>query len=157
MRNLRKILVFSSLMFVGSLAYAGLSQSSGAYLEGNLGFGPGSHLMGDANLGYKICDFFGIEGGFAGFGKINHQDNNYFFDAAAKGIMPFGNGFELFGKLGMAHAHSEGDSNPVLFGGVGLGYAFTPNLSGTIQGFTTTQSGNVPSMYAGTVGLTYIF
>jgi hypothetical protein len=157
MRNLRKIVVFSGLMFMGSLAHAGLAQSSGAYLEGNIGFGPSSHFMGDANLGYKICDFFAVEGGFADFGKIDHHGNNYFFDAAAKGIMPFGNGFELFGKLGMAHANSGDDSNPVLFGGVGVGYAFTPNLSGTVQGFTTTQSGGVPSMYAGTVGLTYIF
>ena len=92
------------------------------------------------------------------FSKIKYNDNNYFFDAALKGIFPISNkGFSVFGKAGMAEAHSVDTYKPVVYLDVGLGYDFTPKLEGTVQAFTTTESDIVPAMYAGTIGLTFLF
>lgn len=156
-KNFLKPVVILSTIGLSSLAHAGLAQSSGGYAEGNLGLGPASKFMGDVNLGYKFNDFFAIEGGFAKFSEIKSSSDNYFFDGAIKGMMPFGNGFELFGKLGMAEAYAYDQNKPVIYIDAGLGYALTPNWSATLQGFTTTENSDVPSMYAGTIGLTYIF
>lgn len=146
MKMLKKwVLLFGCLALISSAStFAALSQSSGAYVEGNLGTATKADWAGTLNFGYKFNINAGLELGYA------HLREN-FVDMAAKAIMPFSNGFELFAKLGPAL--QDFDINKIRFyGGVGGGYSFTPNLSGTLQGIAFT-SGD----YAATAGLTYIF
>jgi hypothetical protein len=154
---MRKLILCICLFFISSRVFAALAESYGFYVEGNVGLGPDQHITGNANAGYKINDYFGIEAGYALFSKIKCKDSNYFFDAALKGILPFDSGFSVFGKAGMAEAHSVDTYKPAVYLGIGLGYDFTPKLEGTVQIFTTTENDIVPAMYAGTIGLTFLF
>jgi hypothetical protein len=133
-------------LFYSVSSSAALVQSSGYYLEGNVGFGTDGNAAGIVNTGYKFFDNFALE---AGFGLMP----NGYFDLAAVGIIPFTNGFEIFGKIGGA----LNDYNPAIFGGLGICYAFTSNFVGSVQGVIVSASSDDDEMYAATVGVSYIF
>lgn len=97
--------------------------------------------------------------------EIKGKDN-YFAYLAAKGILPFSNGLNLFAKAGGAWVHHKiedvfGDSQSyskiAFLGGVGIGYNITKSVSVALQGLLTTKSGDVPANYLGLVNLTYHF
>jgi hypothetical protein len=151
---LKKIaIVCCSLFFICSApAFAALAKSSGPYVEGSLGADThAANLAGSANVGYKINDYFAIEGGGTMY------DDGYFLDLAVKGIFPFSNGFNIFGKFGGAEAHGHGDFEPVVYFGAGVGYSFTPNLSLALQWNTTTANNGVEAPNLIFVGLNYSF
>ena len=152
-----KILLLIAAFGVSSLAIAETPPVSGFYATVNTGFGPDFRIMGDVDLGYKINNFFATEVGAAAFSTIGGRGDNYLFDAAAKGIMPLSNGLDLFAKLGLAEAHTVGQYRAVLYTAAGIGYDFTTNVTVTLQGMLTNKSDDVPSMRAGTIGLTYYF
>jgi len=136
------IAIFLSFLFlvVNMPAFAALSKSSGYYAEGNVGVRDHRETALTGNVGYKLNSNFGIEGGIAVLAKT-------YFDIAAKAIMPLDRGFEVFGKAGVTQ-------HVYFYGGLGLGYVFTPNISATAQGIVIAHDSG---KYAGTLGLTYIF
>jgi hypothetical protein len=129
-----------SILTITSPSYAALTKSSGLYVDGNFGFRNGAEVAATFDAGYKFNNNLGVEGG------VDFLSSTY-IDVAAKGIIPFDNGFELFAKLG-------GTFDLHLFGGLGVGYAFTPNLSATLQGIVVSDDS---TPYALTLGLGYIF
>ncbi|KPJ67524.1 MAG: hypothetical protein AMJ43_04555 [Coxiella sp. DG_40] len=134
--------IFLSFLFliVNLSAFAALSKSSGYYAEGNVGIRDHQETALIGNVGYKLNNNFGIEGGVAFLAKI-------YFDIAAKAILPLDRGFEAFGKAGITQ-------HVYFYGGLGLGYVFTPNISVTAQGILIAHDSG---KYAATLGLTYIF
>ena len=136
------ITIFLSFLFliVNTSAFAALSKSSGYYAEGNVGVRDHQETAIIGNVGYKLNSNFGVEGGIAFLAKT-------YFDVAAKAIMPLNHGLEAFGKAGVTQ-------HVYFYGGLGLGYVFTPNISATAQGILIAHDSG---KYAGTLGLTYIF
>jgi hypothetical protein len=140
---LKKIIIFSAgilYLILSNCTYAAMPKSSGAYVEGNVGVRNDQKVAFIANGGYKFNKNFAVEGGLNLLGKT-------YFDAAAKVIMPFNNGFDIFGKAGITNTID-------FYGAVGIGYNFTPNVAVTAQGILITDKEN---KYAGTLGLTYMF
>jgi hypothetical protein len=134
--------IFLSFLFLmlSTSVFAALSESSGYYAEGNVGVRDHQETAIIGSVGYKLNNNFGIEAGVALLSKT-------YFDIAAKAILPLDRGFEVFGKAGVTqHAY--------FYGGLGLGYVFTPNISATAQGILIAHDAG---KYAGTLGLTYIF
>ena len=133
-------------------------------------------LAGNANLGYQFNKYLGLEAGFAMYSKSKADGkdlatNNYAFDLAAKGIIPLGSGFDAFAKLGAAMVHTKWASTidgqavpdggksytePTAYFAAGFDYALTQHFLATLQGTATTNGSHVPSMFAGTVGVTCI-
>lgn len=150
------IALFALLLSTCSTSiFAALAKSSGGYVEGNIGADVDFNMAGSANIGYRINDYFAIEGGGAIYSGDN--DNDYLFDLAVKGIYPFPNGFDIFAKFGGAEAHGHGDFESVVYYGAGAGYAFTPNLSIELQWNTTTSNNGVEAPNLFFVGLNYMF
>lgn len=186
---LKKVLVLM-LAGVGALAVSGASfgvvaQTAGFYVDGNVGWGKvaprdigvtvrGTNAAGNVALGYKINAYLGLEIGGGLYSDVNSDSgkintNNNFLDAAVKVIVPFGNSFDMFGKLGVAKVHTKwgatGDdrsgttyNRPAAIGAIGVGYWFTPNFGVDLQGLGAMPNTNkTPSMYAVSVGLTFVF
>lgn len=176
---MKKCLLFA---LTGVLSFSVVAEAnvSGCYAEGHLGYGEVNEtvkgfstdndgLMGGVNLGYRVNRNFAVEAGYALFPDVKTDyftasKENYYFDLAAKGIMPIGNGFDLFAKLGCAMAHTkwgdmvggERESKIVAFGGVGASYAIKPSIALVVQGTTTTKSrDDVPAMLAASMGLNF--
>lgn len=182
-----KLFLLGILCLTLIAVHAALPESSGMYFEGNAGIGALDTAfsfkslfssttqykpMGNVNVGYKFTDKFAFEAGFTWFPNVTIGDffyrNNYMLDAAVKGIYPFDNGFDVFAKIGIGIMHSktgisgndifdEDNTETVGFFAFGTGYAFTPNVSGTLQLISTPFGNDVPSMLALAVGITYIF
>jgi opacity protein-like surface antigen len=132
------LIIFSA--FLTTSVFAALPKSSGIYAEGNLGIRNNSNIAFTANAGYKFNNNISFEAGVASLAKT-------YYVAAAKLIMPFNNGFSIFGKAGITQKIN-------FYGGAGVSYAFTPNWSSSIQGiYINDASGK----YAATFGLTYLF
>lgn len=140
---LKKIIILSSgiiYLILSNSTFAAMPKSSGAYVEGNMGVREHKKVVFIANGGYKFNKNLAIEGGLNFFAKT-------YFDAAAKLILPFNNGFDIFGKAGITNTID-------FYGGLGVGYNFTPNIAVTAQGIVITDDGG---KYAATLGLTYMF
>lgn len=161
--------------------------ASAWYVEGNVGYGKvnsdldywSTDNTGTAeslNIGYEFNQNFALEAGFANFsdtsadylGDLNTE--NYYFDVAAKGILPLAKGFQLFGKLGIAEAHTKwanyiygdtqgnGYTRTVGLVGGGVSYNVTDHFAITAQYVTTSKSGDeVPEMEMTSIGLAYKF
>lgn len=152
---------------------------SGVYLGTDIGYGkvkqkvsgPGktknAGFAYDLTAGYLFNKNVGVEAGYTRFrsvranGAITSKNNNV-VDLAAKGIIPFDNGMNAFGKLGVARVstHPVGglQHKKVLpYLAVGTGYAVTRNVDLDVQLAGTPKSGKVPAMYAATTGLVYTF
>ena len=188
---LKKIALVGTAGFIAFLmsgiTFADMSQSSGVYAEGNLGWGrvaeepAGSTKTENTgvglnmSIGYKFNPTIAVEAGVyryptEDFGN-SEGSSNYAGIAAIKGAIPFDNGFEAFAKVGGAivshNLKGKNGGNPAGAGdytggaillGAGLGYAFTPNWEGTVQGnVLASADDNIPTMQMLTIGLTYFF
>ncbi|MCW5588750.1 MAG: porin family protein [Legionellales bacterium] len=168
-----------SVVFAAT-AFAAELPSNGVYVEGNLGYGKVNEkvlgatkqknhgLAGSVNAGYLFNQNVGVEVGYTryknqDFGPGVKGDQNYSMDAALKGILPVGQGFSVFGKVGVASVHHRISGvttagtfhRAALLVGAGVGYQLTNNLGISAQVNATTKNDQVPAMYLGTVGLTY--
>jgi hypothetical protein len=153
---LKKVVAVTlALFFFNSASFAALAQSSGPYVDVNVGSDIDFNLSGSADVGYKVNDFFAIEGGGATYSSSN--GSNYLFDLAAKAILPFASGANIFAKFGGAYVHGHGSFEPVVYYGAGVGYSFTPNLSGVLQWNTTAENDGVGAPNLFYIGLNYNF
>lgn len=152
---LKKLSIVCFALLFSTSIFAALAKSSGVYVEGNVGANTDFDLAGSANVGYKINDYFAIEAGGAMYS--GDDDNDYLFDLAVKGIYPFPNGFNIFAKFGGAEAHGNGNFEAVVYYGAGVGYSFTPNLTGVLQWNTTTSNNGVEAPNLFFAGLNYTF
>lgn len=146
--------VLTLAMLSGLLITTGAQAAGeGAYVGGELGYGNIYQPKASAGLsssgksggiagrifgGYQFSDYFGTELGFTKFSNAtikftqgtltgNGTIKSYAVDAVLKGIVPFQNGFNLFGKLGAAYLDES--SNNVTVTGAG-------GVSGTGSGST---------------------
>jgi hypothetical protein len=159
----------ASLIVLSAAAptYAIMSIPNGWYIEGNAGSShlsgksyPGSAtksgFAGNANVGYKLMPYFGLEAGYSLYASTNIKnsagvkaatDKHYSFDLAGKGIFPVSDtGFEIFAKLGAMRASSTVSVNNDaaaaalgigrnshsaigLYAGLGLQYYVMPELA----------------------------
>ncbi|MDF1653489.1 MAG: outer membrane beta-barrel protein [Coxiellaceae bacterium] len=161
---------------------------AGLYVGGNVGYGKTNETITDsgvelstknkgfvwgADAGYQFTKNWAIEAGYTQMPNVKvdagtAQNQNRIFDIVAKGIYPFNDKFNVFGKLGAAYTHTrttdllinanQSSGAIVPYFGAGVGYNLTQNVSLNVQGFATTKRGNVvPAMYGATAGLQYNF
>lgn len=88
--------------------------SSGAYFDLGLGASKISNLPTGAataniNWGYNFNRGFALEVGWAGMpsGQWGMLDNYNVYDVAAKGTIPLGHTFDIYGRLGLGGAYSS--------------------------------------------------
>jgi hypothetical protein len=107
------------------------------------------------HVGVMFNPFVGVEVGYVKYGNFNevvHKKTQIFgmngVTVDVKGVLPFGNGFNLFGKLGFASLtqtsnvkNSDNIANSGLDLGLGGGFYFTPNAEMTVSYYGTTISG----------------
>lgn len=102
------------------------SSNIGAYVDAQLGSsnssgfnsGVNNAMAGRMDLGYKINQFFGLEGGIVGANQPTAGKELgalQFFDASIKGYLPLGNSIDVHGQLGLAYANVS--SSAVNFNG----------------------------------------
>ena len=126
----------------------------------NIAAEAGVYMMPQAT--YKLT----LDGLTVGKPKVT---NNFIY-AAAKGILPFSNGFNLFGKLGIAGVQQTGNhaaktlmdgfknrTGAAVLLGLGAGYNITKQVSVNVQALGTSKSGKIPANLIGTVGVAYHF
>ncbi len=176
-------------------ASAMMSIPNGWYLEGNAGWShisnktyPGSSsrsgVAGNANLGYKLMPYFGIEAGYSRYadttiknsiGTKAATDQHYAVDLALKGIVPFADsGFEMFAKLGgvrvASNIHinnstaaaglgltSNQHNSTGIYAGLGAAYYLMPELSLVVQWQHAQGSNSTGNFDLYTGGLNFIF
>ena len=97
-----------------------------------------------AFVGYKFHPNFSAEFGYRRLADANFEGVDLKADQIALSVIgayPLGNNFDLYGRLGYnrievdasARGFSSTDSTSRAVYGVGLGYAFTPAISGRIE------------------------
>ena len=133
--------------YTGTSYYSDGSTAASSTQSGAIG------LMG--NVGIMLNQYIGIEAGYVRFGDLSNkirvngsvvEENDNFTGPMlnVKGVFPFGNGFNIFGKLGFssitAHSNLPDFDNRSYSGlnlGLGVGYYFTPNIEGTVEYLST--------------------
>lgn len=137
-----------------------------------------------ANLGYRLSRNFAVEAGYVNLGSYSYQSNaspsgsvSGEFEAegltaAGVGIVPLGNGFSAYGKLGVIGAHTRltksglgtGDATHDSIGllaGLGASYDITPKVAATLEWNHYGGLGNPSTAYGSvntyTVGAKYRF
>ena len=169
-------------LFLSWSAFGALAQPKGVYVEGNIGYGKvkikvpnlstkNTGIAGNLNAGYKFNENFAVEGGAGLFSKVKAAGakaytGNYYFDIAARGIIPLNNGVNLFAKAGLAVVHTDiknwlanngNYTKPTVLLGGGISYYINSHVGVSISGLYLNKVKRVPVMYAGTLGLIYIF
>lgn len=148
----KKIAAAAALLIASSAAFA--ADANTFYAGADLGK---TRIAGDketsygAFAGYNLTQAFAVE---AGYRRLGERDN-YGFKASGdaytlSGIasMPVGESFRVFGRLGVSAVEGKlrsgdfEDSNTTTRAviGAGVGYAFTPKISGRVE-FQKTGSG----------------
>lgn len=185
MKNIIKIAALAAVL-VASSAFA---NTTGIYVGANAGVGKVNESVSingnkkDAkngfaysfDAGYLFNQYVGVELGFNHLNATKFASNvklqdNYSTDVAVKGIYPFSNNqFNVFGKLGVAYAHTKLKATGVFAGqgssssrvvplfAIGAGYNLTQNIGFNVQLQSTTKSGDVPAMSTLTAGVQYTF
>lgn len=178
-----KLTTLAALTLASTISFAALPKSSGAYAEVTAGYanasGTANHkwskiskwLGGTLAVGYKFNMFMGAELDVIHFS--NHQFNNGSesrdnngLALMGKGIMPFSNGANLFGKLGYGHftadlsgaasGNGKQKGNTLLLG-AGTSLYVDQNIGLTVQGLFAAKKGVIPNQYMASIGFTYIF
>ncbi len=173
-----------AIALISTSSFAAVGVDHGVYFGGGLGIGKVNesvqgaiknkrHGFGfNAYAGYQFNKNFALEGDYLNlpnedFGNSIRGRENYALGVAAKGILPFNNGLDIYGKVGIASVHHEFRSpNVALTGtgsfhraamlvGAGADYNLTQNVALTAEFDATTKSGPVPAMTLGTVGLKF--
>ncbi|MEJ7804923.1 MAG: outer membrane beta-barrel protein [Telluria sp.] len=147
----KKIVIASALAMMASASFAQTSPSvyaggqiSSFDLDGYDDRETGAGLF----VGYQFNEMFAIEAGYARLGDSDVRYGNVpvnvkFNQTALSGIatLPLSNGFNVYGRLGYNRVDvkasaggfsSTEDVSGALYG-VGLGYNFTPKISGRIE------------------------
>lgn len=192
-------LVGTSALFLSTAGIAGTYNSrdigpapvntgSGYFISGNIGYGKVKETISNANTdnsgfvynfngGYRFNKNFGLELGYTSLPNVKANGRsvakeNSIIDIAAIGRIPFANGFNVFGKAGLARVHTNyvdtltdtdgkiynGDKVKIApYLGIGAGYAVTQNVELDVQVAGTPKQDTVPAMYAVTGGVAYIF
>ncbi|MBX9866166.1 MAG: outer membrane beta-barrel protein [Burkholderiales bacterium] len=152
-----KKILFAILAISSGLSFA---VDNPVYLDANIGVNTtyGAGLATGANIGYLFNPNLGLEGGIT-YGASNGSNWNsgnsyYMYDAAVKGILPLGDTFALYGKLGIAYNYyascngcSNGfnnGSNTGLLYGVGAQFNLSKSWSLHLEDYSV--SGNNPNM-----------
>ena len=123
------------------------------YVRGNVGpssydigggYGNQNDVMVGAAIGYTFSPNIGVEVGFNDYGKVNFGG----FDASAKSshaslilTAPLNNQFSIYGRAGVAstdrkvsgYGGSASETKTEGLFGIGVGYNFAKNLTGTIE------------------------
>lgn len=176
-------------------ALASPSVPDGWYVEGNLGSSRANNVDYGSNTsanssgfgwnvngGYKFLPYFGAEAGYTQYAQNDVTSSgikvanvsHYSYDLAGRAILPVGDyGFELFGKLGVARAHSHvansasvpgvvvsytgTNNNTCAYFGLGADYNFIPSLAAVVQWNRARASNSIGNLDLYSIGLQYIF
>lgn len=139
---MNKNFIAAAVLAVTSIAAH--AADAGFYIGADVGrtkiddFGKETSVGGFA--GYQFNPYVAVEAGYRDLGTFKFMG----YDAKTKqtavsviGSVPFGNGFSAFGRLGYNKLKVDvkgfsADDNGTL-AGIGLGYAFTANISGRVE------------------------
>lgn len=105
---MKKLLSFF-LVSMSIVAFADDANDSGAYINLNTGWAsmqalPTGGWTGNINAGYNFNKAFAVEGGYNVFASTQYSTASAatnIIDVAAKGILPLGDIFSLYGRLGL--------------------------------------------------------
>ena len=145
-----------SILSLGILAAIASTQAFAAdtnlYVRGNIGqsnydigggYGNKTDAMVGAAIGYTFSPNIGIEAGFNDYGKVNYGGADGSAKTAHVSLIltaPLSNEFSVYGRLGAARTERKvsyfgtvkDDKTEGLFG-IGVGYNFAKNLTGTLE------------------------
>lgn len=104
----------------------------------------GNETSYGAFAGYNLNQNFAVEAGYRRLGEhkgYNFKDRLDQTSLSAIASMPVGESFSVFGRLGVSHLDgkvrfpggSVSDSTNKALAGVGVSYAFAPNVSGRVE------------------------
>ena len=141
----KKIVIASALALIASASFAQTAPSVYAGVDVGTSKGDGDNY-GDREtsaggfVGYNFNENFAIE---AGYRSLYDKDGAKVRQAAFSGlaIMPLSNGFNVYGRLGYNRLSGEVEVGNVTYKdheskvlyGAGVGYAFTPTISGRVE------------------------
>lgn len=198
--RLSRFTAIAAAVLFSSNGFCAINANSGFYLGADLAVyhydrpagaatggisGIFSHIFPDSGLrpyvGFRFNDYLALE---AGYNDIENESRNgnatwgpdrlriYTYDLAAKGIVPFENGFSLFAKGGVGYTHQYVydvvfTGNPPttnyttnrfqpLFG-VGASYNYTKNFATDFSVNHYFPSGPVGAISMVELGLSYTF
>ncbi len=139
----KKIVIASALALMASASFA--QTAPGVYAGVDVGsvdidFINDKETAAGIFAGYNFNETFALETGFrkASFDGFKVQQ----LSLSALASMPFGNGFNVYGRLGyndidvknnVAGGTFTQDFDSGALYGVGLGYAFTPKITGRVE------------------------
>lgn len=180
------MLTGAAILGVSSLALA--AKTEGFYVGGNVGYGKvneegivtagtNAKIKGVAwglNGGYLFNQNFATEAAFIQFPNEKMEPdakakNNYTGVLAGVGILPLENGFNVFGKLGIAAVHHKlygingatwgvSKTRAAAYLGAGVGYELTDNVAVNLAVDGTVKNGHyAPSMWRTVAGVSYLF
>jgi len=136
----KKIIAAAALATLASSAFAALPNTfyagvdAGSTKVDDLGESKASY---GGFVGYNINQNFAAEIGARRLGSWGDVDVNQ-YQASIVGTLPLQNNFNVFGRVGYNKLDADGNGrgnasdNGGLYG-VGVGYAFTPTISGRIE------------------------
>lgn len=133
---MKKLAIFALLSAGALFSQQTLADANGAgwYAGGGLGWArvkdtidlssttsverDGNNLGGKLFVGYRINEYFGVEGAYSNYGKekyrfvesgdpISGKFNAEAMTIAATGRLPIGNGFAALGKIGVSRVHAK--------------------------------------------------
>ena len=183
--------------FISSTSFSAINANPGFYLGADLAAyhydrptgaawgGLFNHLLPDSVIrpyvGYRFNDYLALEAGYNDIENESRSGNNYWgpdrlriytYDLAAKGIVPFENGFSLFAKSGLGLTHqyvyniirvgqlpstdyTTNRFQPLL--GVGASYNFNKNVATQLSVSYYFRSGDIGAIQMTSLGVSYTF
>lgn len=143
----KKIAAAAALIAVSATAFA--AEAPALYVGLDVGSTKIDNFERDegigAFVGYKFNETFAVEGGYHRlsnteyrFGTLRGDISVDQIDLSLLGTLPLSNGFNLYGRLGYNRLEIDSDfsgdnhDSGVLYG-VGLGYSFSPVISGRLE------------------------
>lgn len=195
----KKLLIAAALAGFSLIGFSSVANAAlpGFYVGGQLGWGhtgwstsdttpsassvDNNGIAGRVSGGYQFNENWAAELGYSRFSNTDFNKiggipgfnatvkNEYAVDLVGKGILPLGNCFNLYGKLGAAYLSAEGTTN---FGGssntehkvyptfgVGVSYDITPNVPVDLSWnrIQKVGSNDLPSTDLVALGIAYNF
>ena len=135
----KKIVIASALALMASASFA--QTTPGVYAGVDVGNVDVDYLSDKKTAagvfaGYNFNETFALEGGYRKVTIQGYKIQQTSLSALAS--MPFGNGFNVYGRLGYNDINVKGpfvveDFDSGVLYGVGMGYAFTPTITGRVE------------------------